>query len=259
MSTDSKTISAYDAYAKEWGERKNKIDGSTIYHLYLEKPAMYGKLSNLKDKSVLCLGCGTGEENEFIHTLGVKRVVGIDISSGLIEIAKKAYPHLEFHVMDIEKLDFPGESFDYVFSSLSMHYLKDWRESLKRVHTVLKQNGVFLFSMTHPFFSATMLKDNEIEKSRILGYKDIKNTNNCEIYGDYLNPSKREVKINKDLVVTNYHRPLSTIIKEITSSGFELTDIVEPKALLPSKENFPKFWEIHQKIPEFIVFELRRK
>ena len=259
MSTDKKTISAYDKYAKEWGERKNKIDGSTIYHLYLEKPAMYGKLSNLKDKSVLCLGCGTGEENEFIHALGAKRVVGVDISSGLIEIAKKAHPHLEFYVMDIEKLDFRNDSFDFVFSSLTMHYLKDWVETLKRVHTVLRQNCIFLFSMTHPFFSSTMLKDNEIEKSRVLGYKDIKNTNNCETYGDYLNPSMREVTINKDLKVTNYHRPLSTIIKEIVSSGFELLDIVEPKALTPSKEGFPKFWEIHQKIPEFIVFELRNK
>jgi len=259
MSTDKKTVAAYDKYAKEWGERKNKIDGSTIYHLYLEKPAMYGKLPSLKEKTVLCLGCGTGEENEFIHTLGAKRVVGVDISSGLIEIAKKAYPHLEFQVMDIEKLDFPDGSFDFVFSSLTMHYLKDWIETLKRVHNTLKEGGTFLFSMTHPFFSATMLKDDAEQKSRILGYKDIKNTNDCETYGDYLNPSMREVTINKDLKVTNYHHPLSTIIKEITSSGFELLDIVEPKALIPSKESFPKFWEIHQKIPEFIVFELKKK
>jgi len=259
MSTDKRTISAYDKYAKEWGARKNKIDGSTIYHLCLEKPAMYGKLSFLEDKSVLCLGCGTGEENEFIHSLGAKRVVGVDISSGLIEIAKKVYPHLEFQVMDIEMLNFPDDSFDFVFSSLTMHYLKDWAETLKRVHKALKQNGTFLFSMTHPFFSSTMLKDDAKQKSRVLGYKDIKNTNDYEVYGDYLNPSMREVFINKDLKVTNYHRPLSTIIKEITSSGFELVDIVEPKALIPSKESFPKFWEIHQKIPEFIIFELKKK
>jgi len=79
------------------------------------------------------------------------------------------------------------------------------------------------------------------------------------MYGDYLNPKKLEIYIGKDLVVTNYHRPLSTIIKEIASTGFELVDIVEPKALDKSKADNPKFWEIHQKIPEFMIFELRKE
>lgn len=220
---------------------------------------MYGKLPSIIGKSVLCLGCATGEEAEFIHKLGAEKVVGIDISSGLVEIAKKAYPHLEFHVMDIEKLDFQDESFDFVFSSLTLHYLQSWTTSLRLIHKVMKMNATFLFSMTHPFFSATRLQDDEQQKSRILGYKDLKNTNNCEVYGDYLNPTKREITINKNLIVANYHRPLSTIAKEVIGAGFEIIDVVEPKAQLPSKNGFPKFWEIHQKIPEFIVFELRKK
>lgn len=259
MSTDKKTITAYDKYAKSWAERKNKIDSNTIYHIFLEKPAIYSKLPPLKDKSALCVGCGSGEEVEFLGSLGAKKVVGIDISKALIEIAKKTYLNFDFKVMDVEKLNFPDDSFDFVFSSLTMHYLRSWSIALKSIYKIMKKNGIFLFSFTHPFFSATQKSEDDKIKSRIFGYKDYKKDNACEVYGDYLNLRKVEINIGQDIVVTNYHRPLTIIIKEIISSGFEILDIIEPKALSQSKKDFSKFWEIHQKIPEFMIFELKKK
>lgn len=260
MSTDKKTIDAYNKFAQSWANSKqNKQDRISIFHTYLEKPALYGKLPNLEDKTVLCVGCGSGEEVEYLFKLGAKKVIGVDIASELISIAKKNYQNFEFFMMDAENLDFPPESFDVVFSSLTLHYLRSWLKALKSVNGVLKKNGSFIFSVTHPFFSATQREENEEIKSRIFGYKDYKKTDDCVIYGDYLNPKKLEIHIGKDLIVTNNHRPLSTIIKEIVSAGFELIDIVEPKALDESKANNQKFWEIHQKIPEFMIFELKKK
>lgn len=161
--------------------------------------------------------------------------------------------------MDIEKLDFKDDIFDFVYSSLTMHYLKDWKKALKCVHAVLKDNGRFLFSMTHPMFSAMQRLDSGERKSRLMGYKEMKNTDSLEIYGDYLSEYKKEITIDRGLKVSNYHRPLSIIMKDIVDSGFDLIDIVEPKALLLAKKDFRKFWEIHQKIPQFILFELRKK
>lgn len=259
MSTDKKTIDSYNKFADSW--TKNKRDDScsvSIFHTYLEKPAMYGKLPKLENKTVLCVGCGSGEEVEYLHSLGTKKVVGIDISEKLIEIAKKSYPNLEFHVMDVESLDFSEDNFDFVYSSLTMHYLESWSKALKSIYKVLKKDGIFLFSITHPFFSSTLKYEDEKIKSRIFGYKDIKDNNICEIYGNYLDSNKLEIFIGKDLVVTNYHRPLSVIIKEVLNSGFDILDFVEPKAKVESKEQNIKFWEIHQKIPEFIIIELRK-
>jgi len=259
MSTDQKTIDAYDKHARSWADSKQDIkDSISIFHVFLEKPALYGKLPNLKGKSVLCVGCGSGEEVEHLKSHGAEKVVGIDISSGLIEIAKKNYPNLEFHTMDAEKLDFPKESFDVVFSSLTMHYLESWTKALEGMYEVLKPNGECIFSITHPFFSATKKHEDEKVKSRTFGYREHKESHTCEVTGDYLNPKKVEVCIGKDLVVTNYHRPLSIIMKEIVSSGFEVVDIVEPKALDESKKDNPIFWEVHQKIPEFMIFELMK-
>lgn len=256
MPTDKKTVDLYNKMAANW--TKSKRDNSNLYHTYLEKPAIYGKLPNLKGKTVLCLGCGSGEEAEYLRIYGAKKVVGIDISEKLIEIAKSSYLGIEFYVMDIEKLDFPAESFDFAFSSLTMHYLENWTKALRGIYKILKKNSLFLFSITSPFFSAMEKVDNENIKSRLVGYKDYKGSENYEVFGDYLGLYKRQVNVAPGMIISNYHRPLSVIIKEIRSTGFELLDIIEPKALPESKKQDHKFWAIHQKITEFMIFELRK-
>jgi SAM-dependent methyltransferase len=259
VSTDKKTIDAYNKHAESWKQNIRGGNSVSIFHTYLEKPAMYSKLPNLQNKTVLCVGCGTGEEVKYLNSLGVKKIIGIDISEKLIELAQESYPDLEFHVMDVEALDFLSDHFDFVYSSLTMHYLESWTKALQSVNKVLKKNGIFLFSITHPFFSATHKTEDKKMKSRIFGFKDTKNSEICEIYGDYLSSRKLEIFIGRDLVVTNHHRPLSVIIKEIVNSGFEILDFIEPKAKDESKELNKNFWEIHQKIPEFMIFELSKK
>lgn len=257
MPTDKKTIDSYNKNADKWAAAKR--DGSSIFHTYLEKPAIYGKLPNLKDKTILCIGCGSGEEVEYLYSLGAKKVIGIDISKGLIDIAKNSYPNFEFHVMDMEKLDFPNDAFDFAFSSLTMHYLLDWTKTLSLLYKVLKKDGVYLFSITHPFFSAVDRYEDEKVKSRILGYKDFKSSNSYEIYGNYFEAKAFDVRVNNALTVSNCHRPLASLIRDIVRSGFELLDIIEPKALGKFEKEYKKFWEIHQRIPEFMVLEIKKK
>ena len=81
--------------------------GKNFAHMYLEKPAMYKKLPNLKNKTVLCIGCGSGEECEHLLSLKPKRIIGIDLSKELIAIARESYPDIEFRVMDMTKMKFP--------------------------------------------------------------------------------------------------------------------------------------------------------
>ena len=67
----------YDKNSESWV--KKKVWG----HEYLEKPAMYSLLPKLKNKKVLCIGCGVGEECEYLRKKGAD-VIGIDLSIFLI-------------------------------------------------------------------------------------------------------------------------------------------------------------------------------
>lgn len=98
------------------------------------------------------LGCGTGEESELLETFGVdkKHLMGIDLSKKSIEIAKKTYPDIEFVVGDMNELPFESNSFDFVYSSLTVHYSATPEQTYKEVYRVLKPNGLFLFSIGHP-------------------------------------------------------------------------------------------------------------
>ena len=255
MATDKKTIKSYDDYALKWAERMRS--GKNIAHKFLEKPAMYKKLPDLKGKSVLCIGCGTGEECEHLKSLGAKRIVGIDISKGLIDFAKKSYPDLEFQVMDMENLNFADDSFDFVYSSLTMHYVKDWTKTLRGVHKILKKGGTFIFSTHHPVKWGAGVNRSKEKDSFLIGYEKYE-SGESKVFGDYLNTRKIDDIWFNEFKVSYYHRPLSEIIGDIIKSGFVISDFVEPKPLKSVIKEKPNFYEIHSKIPLFMIFELKK-
>ncbi|TRZ79829.1 SAM-dependent methyltransferase [bacterium] len=262
MATDRNIAWSYNNYAKEW-VRQRRAGWSA--HEYLEKPAMYAKLPNLKNKSILCVGCGSGEECNYIKSLGVKRIVGIDISKELINYAKKSYPDIEFYVMNMEKLDFPRSSFDFVYSSLVFHYLRDWTKALKGIYKVLKNDGILLFSTHHPIkWGAEKDRIGKTEKRSkdkrwvLMGYVKYNDKKRYKIYGDYLNPRKVKDIWFDEFEISYYHKPLSLIIKKILDSGFKIVDFIEPKPINSLKNKDRRFWEIYRKIPLFMIFELKK-
>src|SRR5438876_89922 len=115
MSTDDRSVSWYNEHADGYTAHVRNPDES-IYHSLYEKPAMYNMLPDLQGKTVISLGCGSGEDCKYLQSKGAERVIGIDISKELIGIARTSYPSCEFEVMDMEQLEFPDRGFDFVYS-----------------------------------------------------------------------------------------------------------------------------------------------
>jgi len=61
-----------------------------------------------------------------------------------------------------------------------------------------------------------------------------------------------------DFKVTYYHRPLSQLMRDILDSGLDIVDFQEPKPLPIVRRKNPQYWKIHQKIPLFMIFILRK-
>ena len=255
MATDDQTIRSYNASAKEWADRLRS--GNNQAHRFLEKPAMFAKLPDVKGLRVLCVGCGTGEECDALTSSGAT-VVGIDIGSGLINEARKAYPDIEFLIMDVESLQFADASFDFVYSSLTLHYLEDWTTALSEIKRVLVPGGHFLFSTHHPIKWGSQVTRGESQDAFLMGYERPKDGSAPQVYGDYLTPRKLEDTWFGSFTVTFYHRPLSHILRDIIGSGMVVDDFIEPLPSVEAKTEAEAFWAIHRAIPLFMIFDLRK-
>lgn len=82
----------------------------------------------------------------------VKRIVGIDGSPNMIEHFKKAYPHIESHVVDCRLLDQKSDlttgGFDKVFSNAALHWIlrdpKTRSNTTKGCFEALKPGGLLV-------------------------------------------------------------------------------------------------------------------
>jgi len=110
------------------------------------------KLKLQGNEALLDIGCGDGKITaELAKCLPNGRVVGVDSSEKMIDLAKKAFPqkdfpNLSFQIMDAQKLNFQSE-FDVVFSNAALHWIIDQKAVLKGVQRSLKHGGRLLFQM----------------------------------------------------------------------------------------------------------------
>ena len=98
-----------------------------------------------KDKIVLDIGCGEGDMSKKIYSFGAKSVYGIDVSSRLVEIAKKnaLNQRLSFEVKDIQK-DMEGK-YDLIFGRAVLHHV-DYKLVLKKLYdNNLSKEGIMVF------------------------------------------------------------------------------------------------------------------
>ena len=159
-----------------------------LYSLYFQTS------SDVTSQSVLCIGCGLGEECDYIKSSGAERVVGIDTSEGMLEQAKLSYPNVKFFQMDMQMLELPSNTFDIIFSSLTIHYCNDWTIPLREIYRVLKDDGIAIFSTHHPAAWGGHKEETESSKTQLLGYSLDKKTKELQIYGDYFTSRKIEGK-----------------------------------------------------------------
>lgn len=100
---------------------------------------------------VLDVGCGEGKVSaELARRVPAGRVVGIDNSPAMIELAQRTWaslvPNLEFRLADAQAFDVPG-AFDLAFSNSALHWVPDHPAVLRGVAAALKPGGRLVFSM----------------------------------------------------------------------------------------------------------------
>lgn len=82
--------------------RDNKINAKNLFEI----PTLFSMLPDLKNKRILDLGCGFGEHCKRFIECGAKRVVGIDISEKIFEVARNE--NSDPNIIYINMLDTEG-------------------------------------------------------------------------------------------------------------------------------------------------------
>lgn len=98
----------YDLWAKEYDE---DVAGYG-YKIPSVLAGFLGRYLKTDDGSILDAGAGTGIMGEIMSLLGYQNLVAIDLSKGMLAVAKQKGVYRELHRMVMgEHLDFPGDIF----------------------------------------------------------------------------------------------------------------------------------------------------
>jgi SAM-dependent methyltransferase len=166
----------FDAIAAEreaWRERNGAFYDDDIAYMRFLVP---------EGARILDLGCATGT---LLAALRPSYGVGVDFSEKMIEIARRDYPDLQFHVGDIEdfgkiKTDCQGP-FDFIILSDTVGYLDDCQAALEALHDLCTSETRVVIAYYSPlwepvlrFGEAMGLKMPQPEVN-FLGEKDIEN------------------------------------------------------------------------------------
>lgn len=104
------------------------------------------RIGDVTGKLVLDLGCNEGFFVEKFVELGASKVVGVDLNAQLISRARERVPGGEFHVANWEEYleGEPENKYDIVIMLSALHYAGNYSEILRKIHRVLKRDGVFV-------------------------------------------------------------------------------------------------------------------
>lgn len=137
--------SHYDRWSAVYDRDANPLVG-------LEGPRVREALGDVRGKSALDLGCGTGRHATWLAECGAQ-VTAVDFSEGMLTEARRK-PNAErirFIVHDLhQRLPFDDGSFDLVVSGLVLEHLDNLDLFFGEARRVLRVGGQAVVSAMHP-------------------------------------------------------------------------------------------------------------
>jgi ubiquinone/menaquinone biosynthesis C-methylase UbiE len=135
----------YDRWAAVYDHDANPLPA-------LEEPHVRELAGDVRGRSVLDLGCGTGRHALWMAGAGA-RVTAVDFSEGMLAEARRKTEGMtiDFIAHDLHApLPFAAAAFDLVVSGLVLEHLHDLPAFFREGHRVLRPGGRAVVSAMHP-------------------------------------------------------------------------------------------------------------
>ena len=151
------TRDVWEANAEVWDARMGD-EGNDFFNL-LCWPSLVSLLAPEPGQQVLDIACGNGLTSRRLAALGAN-VTAFDFSANLIEKAKtRENPNslITYRVIDATNADqllsLGEQNFDSALSNMALFDMADIETLFRSLPRLLKSNGTFVFSLTHPAFN----------------------------------------------------------------------------------------------------------
>jgi SAM-dependent methyltransferase len=100
---------------------------------------------------VLDIGCGTGGDVEEFRKEGVAKVVGMDASDAMIEVARKKHPKNDYRIKEAENIgSFAAGEFNLItMYYFTYYYLRDKDQVFRNIFNWLQPGGCFVVHLVN--------------------------------------------------------------------------------------------------------------
>ena len=111
-------------------------------------------VSDKNPKTVLDIATGTGDLAILMTETSAERIVGLDISAGMLDVgrkkieAKKLSDKIEMILADSENMPFENDTFDAITVAFGVRNFETLEKGLAEILRVLKPNGIFVILET---------------------------------------------------------------------------------------------------------------
>jgi toxoflavin synthase len=239
----------YDLIAEQY--RRSKL---TPWRTYIEQYTLLELLGDLRGKSVLDLACGEGYYSRIFRQRGASRVLGVDLSRRMVELARASEEQcrlgIEYAVGNATAFE-SEEIFDIVVAAYLLNYADTAEKLLAMCRTVsraLRPGGRFVTVNNNPSQSP----------QRFAATKK---------YG-FVKSISEQLRAGTPITYTifqdgasftfdNYYLSLEAHEQALATAGLRDVEWIKPR-LSPQWEEDPGFWDDFFEDPSAIFLQCRK-
>jgi ubiquinone/menaquinone biosynthesis C-methylase UbiE len=140
------TREAYNSWARQYDTTHNRTRD-------LEAVALKETVGNVPFETCLEIGCGTGKNTAWLHTLA-KHITAVDLSDEMLARAKEKIQaeNVHFRQANISQpWTFADRSYDLVTFSLVLEHTENIADIMQKVAAVIAPGGHVYIGELHPF------------------------------------------------------------------------------------------------------------
>ncbi len=227
-------------HMSDWWDAQHGDEGN-LWHRALIDPPVFKLVGDVAGQRVLDLACGNGYMSRRFARQGAP-VTGVDATAPIIERARAREANeplgITYHIADAAHLGMLEDgAFDVVVCNMALMDIADATGAIQEVSRVLRPQGRFIASFSHPCFDKVNTSGWAIERI----YPNTTIWRKMSRYRELSVDDLPWLRADDQPIITHaYHRPLSWYFRALRAAGFVVAALEEPEPTEEFLANSPQ-------------------